>query len=301
MTSSYNVKGKVVMVTGANRGIGKALVEGFLRHGARKVYAAVRKVSTADNLVQVHGIDRVVPVYMDLSKPDTIRDAATNLTRDVQIVVNNAGVLEMAHPLNYSTRGENTKEEEEEEENHDNHHHHHHKHKNDQHDPPHDNNNNNNNNTQQNHFLSALEYQMEINVYGLVHVVQQYVPLLQKNGNGAFVQINSVSSLRCPHSQFAAYSASKAASYSILQGLRDSLKDDDDMVVMSVHPGPIATDMVDQFGGRDRAEPAIQVADSIMKGLEKGDFLVYTDSRSRETGNIYNSFATAPLRWTHSP
>mmetsp|Transcript_2925 Transcript_2925/g.4274 ORF Transcript_2925/g.4274 Transcript_2925/m.4274 type:complete len:169 (+) Transcript_2925:93-599(+) len=167
---TYNVKGKVVMVTGANRGIGKALVEGFLRHGAQKVYAAVRKVSTADQLVKDHGVDRVVPVYMDLSKPETIQQAAMNLTTDVQVVVNNAGVLEMADPLL-----NNCDDEEEDAD----------KHKNGN-DKDKDNDHN---------FLSALEYQMEINVYGLVHVAQQYAPILKRNGGGALIQINSVSSL----------------------------------------------------------------------------------------------------------
>lgn len=36
-----NIQNKTVLVTGANRGIGKAFVESFLKHGARKVYAAV--------------------------------------------------------------------------------------------------------------------------------------------------------------------------------------------------------------------------------------------------------------------
>mmetsp|Transcript_2924 Transcript_2924/g.4271 ORF Transcript_2924/g.4271 Transcript_2924/m.4271 type:complete len:161 (+) Transcript_2924:9-491(+) len=159
---TYDVKGKVVLVTGANRGIGKALVEGFLCHGAKKVYAAVRKVSTADTLVKIHGLDRVVPVYMDLSKPDTIQKAALNLTTDVQVVVNNAGVLAIADPLN-GCQG----------------------------DAEHSDNNDND----QNSFLSALRYQMEINVYGLVHVAQQYAPILKRNGGGALIQINSVSSL----------------------------------------------------------------------------------------------------------
>ena len=51
-----NIKGKaVVLVTGANRGIGRAVVDAFVQHGARKVYAAVRTVETADTLAEEHG------------------------------------------------------------------------------------------------------------------------------------------------------------------------------------------------------------------------------------------------------
>ena len=39
----YDIQNKTVLVTGANRGIGKAFVEIFLKHGARKVGAAVRE------------------------------------------------------------------------------------------------------------------------------------------------------------------------------------------------------------------------------------------------------------------
>uniref|UniRef100_A0A6T7J5Q1 Uncharacterized protein n=1 Tax=Attheya septentrionalis TaxID=420275 RepID=A0A6T7J5Q1_9STRA len=196
-------------------------------------------MASADPLVEAYGTDRVVPIYIDLAKPMSIKKAAS-LAQDVQVVVNNAGVLELANPLDENA-------------------------------------------------IPALEYQIQINVYGLVHMSQQFVPVLEKNGGGAFVQLNSTSSLRCAKSMFATYSASKAAAYSITQGLRASLRD---TLVLSVHPGPIATDMVDQFGGRKSAEPASQVADCVVDAMKKGEFLVYTDTASRAIGNLYESFAT---------
>jgi len=92
-----NVTGRTVLVTGANRGIGKAIVEEFLQAGAKKVYAAARDLESLTPLVGVHG-DRVVPVHIDLNQPRTITLAA-EIAQDVEVVVNNAGMLKIESPL----------------------------------------------------------------------------------------------------------------------------------------------------------------------------------------------------------
>jgi NAD(P)-dependent dehydrogenase (short-subunit alcohol dehydrogenase family) len=84
------IKGKVVMVTGANGGIGQALVKAFLAEGAGKVYAAARDESTVAPLVQAGG-GRVVPLQLDILNVGRIAHLAGECA-DVEILVNNAGI-----------------------------------------------------------------------------------------------------------------------------------------------------------------------------------------------------------------
>ena len=89
-----SIQGSTVLVTGANRGIGKSFAEALLDRGARKVYAAVRNVSTITD-------PRVVPIQLDVTDPDRVAAVARELD-DVQVVVNNAGVLHVGVPLSAS-------------------------------------------------------------------------------------------------------------------------------------------------------------------------------------------------------
>ncbi|GGM68900.1 SDR family oxidoreductase [Dactylosporangium sucinum] len=78
------IQDAVVLVTGGNRGLGKAFVEGALQRGARKVYAGARDPGT----VTTPG---AVPLALDVTDPDSIARAAA-AAGDVTFLVNNAGI-----------------------------------------------------------------------------------------------------------------------------------------------------------------------------------------------------------------
>ena len=81
---STAIADKVVMVTGANRGIGHALVDEALKRGATRVYAGTRRPLA-------HSDERVTPVMLDVTNAEQIRAAAESV-ESLDILVNNAGV-----------------------------------------------------------------------------------------------------------------------------------------------------------------------------------------------------------------
>jgi NAD(P)-dependent dehydrogenase (short-subunit alcohol dehydrogenase family) len=79
-----NITNKTVLITGANRGIGKALVDEALRRGAKKVYAGMRTP------VQ-HPDKRVIPLTLDVTSASQIQRAVEQVDA-LDMLINNAGV-----------------------------------------------------------------------------------------------------------------------------------------------------------------------------------------------------------------
>ncbi|MGP4009647.1 SDR family NAD(P)-dependent oxidoreductase [Streptomyces sp. 4N124] len=75
---------RTILVTGANRGIGQALVEEALRRGAKRVYAAARRPVA-------HPDERVTPVTLDVTSAAQVRAAAQSVD-SLDVLINNAGV-----------------------------------------------------------------------------------------------------------------------------------------------------------------------------------------------------------------
>ena len=236
---SLSIKDKVALVTGANRGIGKAIVEAFLAHGARKVYLAVRNPESTRELAAKYS-DKVVTLSVDMGRPESIAALALSAP-DVQVLVNNAAVLELADPL-----ADNAEQ--------------------------------------------ALAHEFDINVLGLVRIAKAFAPILEKNG-GALVQLNSVASV-LNFTYLTTYSASKAAAYSVTQGLKEKLGEKG-VQVLSVHPGPIATDMGVKAGLE--GSPVSVVSEGIVAALERGDFHLFPDETAKNIWAAYQGYASAVM------
>jgi len=79
-----NITNKAVLITGANRGIGKALVDEALRRGAKKVYGGMRSP------VQ-HSDKRVAPLMLDVTSASQIQRAVDEVDT-LDVLINNAGI-----------------------------------------------------------------------------------------------------------------------------------------------------------------------------------------------------------------
>ena len=75
---------KTILVTGANRGIGQALVAEALRRGAKRVYAGTRQPLD-------HPDERVTPLILDVTDRAQIQAAASQI-ESLDLLINNAGV-----------------------------------------------------------------------------------------------------------------------------------------------------------------------------------------------------------------
>lgn len=233
---SISVENKIALVTGANRGIGKSIVETFLKHGAKKVYLAVRDTDSTKALEEKYG-DKVATLKADVSKTESIENLAKHAT-DVEIVVNNAGV---GSPQSTISNG----------------------------------------------VEDDLQFQFNVNTLGLLRIANSFSNILENN-KGALVQLNSVASIK-NFPKLSTYSASKAASYSLTQGLRADFQEKG-IRVLSVHPGPIDTDMAEKAGFEETSTKET-VSEGIVSALKAGDFHLFPDKMAKQIEEAYKEFS----------
>ena len=232
--NNVSVSNKVVLVTGANRGIGQALVREAIAQGAAKVYAGARHLNKLTSLQDELG-DKVVPVQLDVTNDVDIQNVA-KLATDVEVLINNAGVFAAG---SYNTGG----------------------------------------------VVEGLEQNFAVNVYGVAKLTEALLPCLKDKKCAAIATVSSMVGLASMPMGLA-YSASKAAVHSIIQGLRGELKGSS-VLVSGVYPGPIDTEMIADFE-MEKDTPA-NVAKSVINGLANGVEDIFPDAMSKEVGAVYQS------------
>ncbi len=231
---NFEVKDSVALVTGANRGIGRAYVEALIKAGAQKIYATARKPESVQDLVDVHpGV--VEGFALDIANPDQVSAAASRAS-DVTLLVNNAGVANGSFVL---ASGD----------------------------------------------ASGLHKDVEINLFGTTDMIRKFAPVLESNGGGAIVVLNSVASL-VNFPLFGGYSASKAALHSVTQGARAELAPKG-ILVTGVYPGPIDTEMAEPIDMPK--EPPSIVAEATLAGLSEGAEEVFPDAMARDFAANFKS------------
>jgi NAD(P)-dependent dehydrogenase (short-subunit alcohol dehydrogenase family) len=221
---------KTILVTGANRGLGHALVDEALIRGAQRVYAASRQPFA-------HPDDRVTPLIMDVTDWAKIQRAVESV-ESLDILINNAGV---SLPDDLSDR-------------------------------------------------AAFEQHFDVNVYGPLMVSQALLPSLTES-RGRIVNVVSIGAFAAVPI-LPAYSASKAAAFSVTQSLR-ALLAGRGVSVHAVLPGPIDTDMI-----RDLPIPKTppeSVAQAIFDGVENGDEEIFPDPFSETLAESWRVGAAKEL------
>ena len=216
-----DIRDAVVLVTGANRGLGRALVEAFREAGAKKIYAAARDPAS----IVAEG---AVPVALDVTSPDSIAAAARDCA-DVNVLVNNAGISRSGVLL--SDEGEQKAHDE-----------------------------------------------LATNLFGPWRTTAAFAPRLAANGGGTVVNVLSVLSwITLPGT--ATYCVSKAAAWSLTNGLRHELAAQGTTVI-GVHIGLMDTDMT---AGVDVPKVSPQeVAAQIVDAVRDGRLEVLADETSRQ-------------------
>jgi NAD(P)-dependent dehydrogenase (short-subunit alcohol dehydrogenase family) len=221
------INGTKALVTGANRGLGKAFAEALVARGASTVYATARRPDSID-------IPGVIPLRLDITDPASIEAAAAEVG-DLGLLVNNAGISTDAPLLGPST--------------------------------------------------DNIRREFETNFWGTLNVTRAFAPRL---AGGAILNVISALSWYTFTPQSNGYAASKAAEWSLTNGLRLELADQKTQVTALA----LAIADTDMMAGVDIAKlPPHEVVAQALDGIEAGRIEVVAD---RPTANVKASLSGDP-------
>jgi NAD(P)-dependent dehydrogenase (short-subunit alcohol dehydrogenase family) len=132
--------------------------------------------------------------------------------------------------------------------------------------------------------LDNLQFEMDVNVFGLARMCQGFAPVLKQNGGGAILNILSVASLYA-FAPFGTYAASKAAAMSLTQSIAYELRDQGTSV-FGTYAGYIDTGMIDHLDGEKTAPEDIVAAS--LDGIENGISEIDADHRAEAIRALRN-------------
>ena len=108
LQSLFGLQGRVALITGGSRGIGKMFVEGLLAAGCERIYISARKVEQMEACIAEFGADKVIGIPADLSQMDGMTQLVEALSAKedkLDILINNAGAAWGQDYLEFSEAG----------------------------------------------------------------------------------------------------------------------------------------------------------------------------------------------------
>ncbi|BBY64054.1 SDR family oxidoreductase [Mycolicibacterium helvum] len=127
--------------------------------------------------------------------------------------------------------------------------------------------------------IEDIRLEMETHYFGTLNVIREFVPIIEKNGGGAVLDVLSVLSwYHVP--AFGAYSAAKAAGWAMTDALRTELAPKG-ITVSALHVGFMDTDMASFVPDDQKTAPAL-VAKQAVEGLLAGQAEILADDLTRQ-------------------
>ena len=261
--SQYQFKGKVVVITGAGSGIGRALAEQFAAAGARLALSDVNESGLAETLALLPADIEARGYQLDVSSKDAVLAHADEVKRDfgaAHVLINNAGAALVGTIANTS--------------------------------------------------IEEFEWQLGINLWGVIYGTKAFLPLMKEQREGCIVNISSVFGL-IGFPLNGAYNISKFGVRGFTECLWSELEGSGVRAVC-VHPGGIKTNIEKaarrvKAAGKEEAlfsgagdslliTPPAECAADILQGLRRGKRRILTGNKSttifwmsRLLPNIYPS------------
>lgn len=223
-----NLTNDIILITGADGGIGSALTHEFIKRGVKKVYVTGLSQERLDTLVNQYP-DRIISHLLDVTKIESIQNCVTSCS-DTTILINNAGV-----ELKKSFLDENASQ--------------------------------------------AALFEMKVNYLGVMDMIQQFLPILEKNEKSTIVNILSIGSLAISK-RLGTYCATKTAAHLLTESIREelSLKN---IHVSGVYMGYVNTQMVTEETKTKKSEPS-DIAIGICNGIEQNLNHIFPDEMGLE-------------------